>query len=179
MDKLQLAILTEWAEDAGLHGIKGRKRMQKVIYFLQQAGCPIDADYTLHHYGPYSRDVANVTDVMVAEGLLKEHGYSGIGGGQYDYKLEGHTRDMIHRIRESPSIQAFEAYRDRAIELLRESLWHLELGSTILYFYRSRRTAQDWDSALREACEYKRTDPQDPSSQTALALAKRFAPTAA
>ncbi|RMH12686.1 MAG: hypothetical protein D6695_05935 [Planctomycetota bacterium] len=178
MDKLQLALLTAWAQDAGLPGIQGRKRMQKVIYFLQQAGCPIDAEYTLHHYGPYSREVANVTDVMVAEGLLTEQS-GGSAGGQYNYTLGNQTREMLDQIGQSGSKTNFDSFREQAIELLREDLWHLELGSTILYFFRSRRRQSDWDYALREACEYKRADPSHDASKAALALAQRFASEAA
>jgi len=178
MDRLQLALLAKWAEDAGLPGIQGRKRLQKVVYFLKQAGCPIDVDYTLHHYGPYSREVANVTDVMVAEGLLVEEGG---GGSQYNYKLGEHTRPMIGPTRalRPETLHTFEAFQDKAVELLRENLWRLELGSTILYFYHSQPAAADWDAALREACKYKKADLAAPDTSAALSLAKRFAAPAA
>ncbi|MCA9277559.1 MAG: hypothetical protein R3B58_05540 [Phycisphaerales bacterium] len=175
MDKLQLALLTKWAEDANLGGIKGRKRMQKVIYFLKQAGCPIYADYTLHHYGPYSSEVANVTDVMVAEGLLNEQSGSGMGGGQYDYTLGSNTRGMIERIGDNESIISFKNFHKRAVELLNWELRELELGSTILYFYHSQHPNQSWDSAFDQACKYKRADSKNPISLAALKLAQRFA----
>lgn len=175
MDKLQLALLICWAEDADLLGIQGRKRMQKVIYFLQQCGCPIEADFTLHHYGPYSREVANITDVMVAEGLLVERGG---GGEQYDYRLGRHTREMIESVRSScgESVRTFENFRDQAIELLRQQIWPLELGSTILYFARTQPGNPDWNLALQEACKYKRADPAQEASQASVALARRFFP---
>lgn len=176
MDKLQLALLTSWAEEEGLRGIQGRKRMQKVIYFLQQVGCPIDADYTLHHYGPYSREVANVSDIMVAEGLLNEQGGN---GEQYAYTLGSQTKMMLDQIGQSENAESFQKFRPQAIELLRTDLWKLELGSTILYFYRSGRTKHNWESALREACTYKKADFLNPASQAALDLAKRFASGAA
>jgi len=172
MDKLQLALLTKWAEDEGLEGIQGRKRMQKVVYFLQQARCPIDAEYTLHHYGPYSRELANITDVMVAEGLLREQV---VGFGQYAYSLDPRTRAMLKRIGQSESTQKFQTFRDQAIELLKEDLWRLELGATILYFYRSPRPHADWDDALQRAWQYKKVDAKDPASEKALGLAQRFA----
>lgn len=59
MNRLQLATLLSWADD---QSIQGRKRLQKVVYFLQYAGCPLDCRYTLHHFGPYSRDVADACD---------------------------------------------------------------------------------------------------------------------
>lgn len=173
MDKLQLALLTQWAEDANLGGIQGRKRMQKVVYFLQQAGCPIDAEYTLHHYGPYSRDVANVTDVMVAEGLLEERIDE---GGQYGYKLNARTRPMIEltRARRASAIDELDRHRERAVKLLQEDPWTLELGSTIHFSYKRKR---DWDAALREACAFKHCDPTAPTSRRALDFAKECAVT--
>ncbi|MEM1166691.1 MAG: hypothetical protein AAGI30_10425 [Planctomycetota bacterium] len=174
MDKLQLALLTAWGEEERQGGIQGRKRMQKVIYFLQQAGCPVDAEYSLHHYGPYSREVANITDIMVAEGLLEEIG-GGNAGGQYTYTLSDRTRPMIQRIDRTQSVEEFEAFRDKAVELLEEDLWLLELGSTILYF-RSRGKQPNWSAALQKACEYKRSNPENPASRDALTLAQRFGP---
>lgn len=174
MNKLQLAMLTQWAQNADLPGLQGRKRMQKVAFFLQQVGCPIDAEFTLHHYGPYSRDVAYMTDIMVSEGLLEEEGG---GGSQYEYRLGSQTSAMIEsaRTHQGEQIQQFESYKDRAVELLKENIWILELGSTILYFFRSQKGNSDWNAALQEACGYKRTDPMTETSKSALALAQKFA----
>ena len=60
MNRYQLAKIVQWAGT-----LRSRKRMQKMIFLLQAAGCPLDADYDLHHYGPYSQDVARLTDEMV------------------------------------------------------------------------------------------------------------------
>lgn len=55
MTRYQLAKLVEWAGE-----LRSRKRLQKVVYLLQAAGAPIEAEFTLHHYGPYSFDVAQL-----------------------------------------------------------------------------------------------------------------------
>ena len=67
MNRYQLAKIVQWAGT-----LRSRKRMQKMIFLLKAAGCPLDADYDLHHYGPYSQDVARLTDEMVREKLLCE-----------------------------------------------------------------------------------------------------------
>ena len=67
MNRYQLAKIVDWAGT-----LETRKRMQKVVYLLQVAGCPLGADYTLHHYGPYSQEVARLTDEMVQTGILTE-----------------------------------------------------------------------------------------------------------
>lgn len=173
MDKLQLALLTQWAQESGLNGIQGRKRLQKVVYFLKQVGCPIEADFILHHFGPYSRDVAQATDLMVSEGLLDEHGGS---GGQYFYMLNTRTPSLIHQAlnQGDSAISHFLSFRDRAISLLKSELWRLELGSTILYFFR-RSEEQGWSAALREACRYKNVQADECDSREALELAQQFA----
>ena len=162
MNRLQMATLLSWADD---HSIQGRKRMQKVVYFLQYAGCPLDCQYTLHHFGPYSRDVAEVCDEMVAAGLIEEH--SG-PNSSYSYKLAHITRDYLADVEDDQ----MHHYEQLVKRLIKESLLSLELGSTILYFYAQ---SNDWEDALSNACGYKKKNPEDASSQTALGLAKQIA----
>ncbi len=161
MNRLQLATLLSWADD---QGIQGRKRLQKVVYFLQYAGCPLDCRYTLHHFGPYSRDVADACDEMVAAGLIEEHG-GPTAASPYSYKLAPTTRDHLVNTVDD----CLQQYQTLGTRLINENLWSLELGSTILFFYAH---ANDWEEALTKACEYKKKNPKDASSQNALSLAK-------
>lgn len=78
MTRYQLAKLVQWA--GTLHT---RKRLQKVIYMLQSVGCPLEAEFYLHHYGTYSEDVARVADEMVRLQMLKETSAPSLGGSQY------------------------------------------------------------------------------------------------
>src|SRR5438876_8802937 len=82
MTRYQLAKLVEWA---GI--LNSRKRLQKVVFLLQASGCPIEAEYFLHHYGPYSQEVARMSDEMVQVGLLEESSQPNPVGVQYAYKL--------------------------------------------------------------------------------------------
>ena len=61
------------------------------------------------------------------------------------------------------------AFKSLADELLRKSLWELELGSTILYFF--ERTAS-WEEAQHLACEFKK---KNASNEPALSAAKELA----
>ena len=90
MNRYQLAKIVEWA--GTLHS---RKRMQKVVYLLQVAGCPLESDYILHHYGPYSPDVARLTDEMARVNLLEELSESNPKGQQYSYRLGEGAKDRI------------------------------------------------------------------------------------
>jgi uncharacterized protein YwgA len=164
MNRLQLATLLSWAGDKGF---RGRKRLQKVVYFLQEAGCPLDCRYTLHHFGPYSRDVADRCDEMVAAGLIEEEGGPTSGGMEYAYALKPGARVALEQ---SPDevMRKFEAV---GTSLINESTWALELGSTILFFYRQ---TPNWDQALQGACEFKKVSASVEAGGRALALAKQF-----
>lgn len=163
MNRLQLATLLSWADEGGF---QGRKRLQKVAYFLQAAGCPLDCQFILHHYGPYSRDVADACDELVAAGLVSETGGPTSGDMQYTYSLRPEARTAL---KDSPD-EVMRKYRDFGTALIKENLWLLELGSTIRYFH---ERSKDWDQALAGACEFKKVQPDEESSRQALALAKR------
>lgn len=164
MKRLQLATLLDWAGESGL---QGRKRLQKVVYLLQQAGCPFDCQYVLHHYGPYSRDVADVCDDMVAADLVEEQRSPMSVGTQYTYCLPERTQQML---RSTPPSAALEPYKSLADKLIAEDVWQLELGATIAFFFEREKL---WDAALQKACEFKSVPTDTPASQDALKLAKR------
>jgi uncharacterized protein YwgA len=162
MNRLQLATLLSWADDKG---IQGRKRLQKVVFFLQDAGCPLDCRFTLLHFGPYSRDVADRCDEMVAAGLVEESGGPSNGEKQYAYTLKQKAREALGRINDA----RMQRFHDLGSRLIGEKLWTLELGSTILFFYRE---VKDWNHALNKACEFKKVGSDAQQSQSALALAR-------
>jgi uncharacterized protein YwgA len=164
MNRIQLATLLSWAGDAG---IQGRKRLQKVAFFLQQAGCPLNCQYTLHFFGPYSRDVADACDEMVVAGLIEEVGNRETGVMQYTYKLKPSTHQYLRQVADG----AMSQFEKIGKELIQENIWRLELGSTILFHY---RFSGDWKEAMRQACLFKKADASNPRSIEALELAKRF-----
>ena len=168
MNRIQLATLLSWA---GETGIQGRKRLQKVAFFLQQAGCPLDCEYTLHFFGPYSRDVADTCDEMVAAGLIEELGGRETGTMQYEYKLKPATREYLRQAADV-SIAKFE---EVGKQLIQENIWRLELGSTILFHY---RRSGDWNEAMNQACRFKKVDAASAKSVEALEFAKKFVPVA-
>jgi uncharacterized protein len=51
--------------------IVGKIRLQKVVYLLDQSGLSSGFSYEYHHYGPYSKDLAEqVEDDVVFDGLI-------------------------------------------------------------------------------------------------------------
>lgn len=163
MNRLQLATLLSWAGESGL---QGRKRLQKVVFFLQEAGCPLECQYQLHYFGPYSRDVADACDEMVAAGLVIETGGPQNGDMQYGYALKPEIHALLAKTPNAP-MQSFE---ELGKELINQSIWPLELGSTILFFYRQ---TNDWNQALAKGCEFKKVASDTPASKAAFELAQR------
>lgn len=168
MNRLQFATLLSWAGDEGL---QGRKRLQKVVFALQQIGCPLDSHFILHHYGPYSRDVADICDEMVAADLVEES--QQMGSAQYVYKLSQRTSVLLAKTNVDDRLKSF---KERAEDLLKEDLWTLELGSTILYYFGQNR---DWDDSMGMACDFKEKPKSDKRSQLALEFAQNLVTSAA
>lgn len=150
MNRYQMAKLVSWAGC-----VRSRKRLQKVVYLLQSAGCPIEADYFLHFYGPYSEDVARRTDEMVRQNQLSESQ----SGPQYDYQLGEGVAVRIAEVEKTESGKKWAAelaqFETFAKKLLGEGLKELEHASTIVYF---RRQGHAWDLAVQKATEFKKTE---------------------
>lgn len=100
--KLSEIILLVLGEADG--AIRGRTRMQKVLYFLCQR-LHKDADYSPHYYGPYSEQVAGAVDSLVARGLVEEKLEPTSTGGPfegkiYEYVLDDRGRELLASIEE-------------------------------------------------------------------------------
>ncbi len=165
MDKLALATLMSWGEE-----ISGRKRLQKVVFLLQRAGFPADAAFILHHYGPYSRDVSQTSDELVALGILNETAEPCRAGKVYKYKMTKKGRELLSRT-VSPRLQEIEKFHELVNRWQETSTWHLELGSTISYF---KQQSSDWDDAVNHAREFKKvSDSHSEDLKYALEIAQQ------
>lgn len=165
MTRYQVAKIVSWADN-----LQARKRLQKVVYLLQSAGCPLTAEFSLHHYGPYSEELARLTDEMVRQSLLVEQSSEHSQGKQYSYRLsDAAAKEIIDLEATEPGrtsaveIAHFEA---RAKDFLAADLRQLEYASTIVYF---RRQGEEWDAAVAKAAAFKRTG----AVSNALPLAKQ------
>ncbi|MBN1511379.1 MAG: hypothetical protein JXB13_05145 [Phycisphaerae bacterium] len=173
MDRCQLATLVDWAGT-----LRTRKRLQKVIYLLRAAGCPFDADYTLHHYGPYSSDVARLADAMVQAGLLCEEAEPNVAVGQsFSYRLSDRAQEQLARRRtacgavERPDVM--DRFEPLARQLLQEpDLQKLEYAATIAYF-RSLRPDEGWQAACEAAARFKNQSSESPAMRSAESLAQK------
>ena len=170
MTRYQLAKLISWA--GTLHS---RKKMQKVVFMLQAAGCPFDADYYLHHYGPYSEDVAHLTDEMVRKELLAEEEESAPSGTQYSYRLQESTKKEMLELEKTMEgkrlAKLLAPFEDKAKELLNTDFWLLEVASTIAFF---RQQGNTWAISVEKAGQFKSLTANSAFLSKAEGLAQKY-----
>lgn len=163
----------------GLAGtLPNRKRVQKVVHLLQAAGCPIEASYRLHHYGPYSDDVASLLNQLVQAGLLVEQELPARESGrQFRYRLSpSATRSLAEYEGSEPGAAAaaeFKPHLELLQKLLMTDLMPLEYASTIVF---NRQAGRDWDSAIAETCDFKHVGSDAPAMVEAEQLARSIIP---
>lgn len=166
MTPLQLAEMVNWAGT-----LETRKRLQKVIYLLKVYGWNVQADYTLHHFGPYSVEVARVTDQLVQADLLEEQTVLNGVGNQFSYRLTEKAKSQLQQLQSKPDVIQMAAFRDVAIELLGEDLRTLEIASTLAYFVKSGKT---WEEAIDSTAQFKKIPSNGATMNSAIELAKKF-----
>lgn len=169
MDRYQLAKIVNWAGT-----LETRKRMQKVVYLLQVAGCPLEVNYSLHHYGPYSQEVARLTDEMVQAGILSETATRNAVGQQFSYSLSDSARNNLAVFESSPTGRTQAAQLDDSLRdkrwLLEQDLKELEYAATIVFFCQQ---GHDWASAINKMCQFKGLTSGGQVVERASALARR------
>jgi uncharacterized protein YwgA len=169
MERYQLAKLVEWAGT-----LRTRKRMQKLVYLLQAAGCPLNARFVLHHFGPYSFEVAKLSDEMHAAELFEESEEDNYVGRAFNYGLSPKGRNWVREMEAGAAgkkrAKDISTWKERVDELLKLDVRVLEVAATILAF---KRESKDWDQALDKACRFKKLDPKDALAKTALELARK------
>jgi uncharacterized protein YwgA len=168
MTKYQLAKLVQC-----VGGLDTRKRVQKIVYLLQAAGCPFDADFFLHRYGPYSHDVARLTDQLVNEGVLTETASENAAGKQYSYQVSKRGQELLALLDTHKSCgrvkDAMAPFEKLARKLAKSDLRELEVASTIAFYYRIDKS---WETARRHACHFKNIRPDTTFATDAESLAK-------
>jgi uncharacterized protein YwgA len=170
MTRYQLAKLISWA--GTLHS---RKRMQKVVFMLKAAGFPTDAEYRLHHFGPYSDDVAHLADEMTQADLLDEHEDASGFSNSYDYRLSAKANAALVQFEATPrgesEAAALAAHHGLAMRLFEADLKDLEYAATLVYF---RKRGAPWPEAIDKTCEFKKLRKKSLAIRRAEALAREI-----
>jgi len=173
MDTYALTKLIASAEE-----VDSRKRLHKCVFLIQLSGLDMNAEYCLHYYGPFSRDVAETTDLLTQSGILEEESHPQQIGKRYSYRVTAKGKKMLSDYETTPkgktACQRVTAFAELLRSLTAEPLWTLELASTVAYYRFDK--GLDRPQARAKTAEFKRVDPKASVLTEAEGIADRFAP---
>ena len=95
------------------HTVVGRTRLQKTIMLLKRLGAPLDYDYMIHFYGPYSEGVQSDIGLLENLGLVSETAQNAQDGSTY-YVLR--ANDEAVALANSEEVKPFHKAIDRMSE---------------------------------------------------------------
>ncbi len=137
--------------------VDSRKRLQKCVYLLQLAGCELGAEYYLHLYGPYSRDVAEAIDYLASVEFIKEATRENdFWGIQYLYTITEKGREVLEKHEKKregkEAVAKLKPFLDIFKELVQQDLLVLELAATIAFF---KNKGFSWQEARDKTKSFK------------------------
>ena len=154
--------------------VDSRKRLQKSVYLLGLAGCPLQCDYLLHYYGPYSFELAGLIDQLSGAKIVEETpfpcGPSAVG---YRSAITEHGKDALSSFEATRTGQSLLAgiqpFIERFGELNSENVWVLELAATVAFYHED-----DWGEARRQTSLFRKVPQNNSNLREAVKLARRF-----
>ncbi len=127
--------------------LPGKKVIQKLVYFLKEAGLPVRFRFRWDKWGPYSQELADYVDDLAAEGLVKStptpvpFSHEGTSGVQYNYSLTSKGNETVPKL--TPSNEEVEKI-SRIFKLVKEVSWqNLELYASVHYLVKFYSTRSD------------------------------------
>jgi uncharacterized protein YwgA len=116
--------------------VRGRKKLQKMVYIAQTLGYPFGEPFQLHMYGPYSDTLTTRLREMQDWGFGHETEEPGPGGGPvYTYRPGARAAALVQEI--PPGL------RDLAVHLNEQDPTLLEGVATLLYLQGQGYSAQE------------------------------------
>lgn len=153
--------------------VRSRKQLQKSVYLLRVAGCPLKCDYILHYYGPYSFELAELTTRLKGAGVIEETRIDRGNGCQYSCKLSPAGETLLRNFEKTDegkkAYTAIEKFIGRFKDLNSKKLLLLELAATVAFLFQG-----DWEIAKKQTAAFKKISPSDSSLSQAADLAKEF-----
>lgn len=109
--------------------VTGRKKLQKMIYILQQCHVPFEEKYRFHIYGPYSEELTLRVEELCNLRFIDEVKEDKGSYYQYHYRIKPSGEEFLNQFSlDMPNIAG-------KVDLLNEkSSRFLELVATMLYF---------------------------------------------
>lgn len=116
----------------------GRTIIQKLCYFIKSKGVPIDYDFDMYHYGPYSQNLYYRMDDMTADSIVKdENAINILNSNVKSSKSKYIPGDNVEKLlsKYSDDLSKFTSAIDKVIDVFYEfDPTGLELLSTIHFF---------------------------------------------
>lgn len=145
--------------------VYGRTRLQKTVKLLQRLKAPMDYDYMIHFYGPYSEGVQSDIGLLESFGLVEEQQCMSQDGSPY-FVL--HASADAQKLAEQPEVKPFRS----AIETMSAAdAVVLELAATYDAF---REMGDDHKTALERLKRKKGTKCDGGRTTKALALLRKL-----
>ncbi|WP_203248407.1 YwgA family protein [Sporosarcina beigongshangi] len=109
--------------------VKGRKKIQKMIYIAKKMNFPFAEKYELHMYGPYSEELTLRIEELCAMGFLAEQCVDKGSYVQYSYTTTEEGTSFLETAKTPHETLAV------CVDMMNgKSSRFLELVSTLLYF---------------------------------------------
>jgi uncharacterized protein len=122
--------------------VEGRKKLQKIVYLLQEAGEDFGQVFSYHYYGVYSSGLAGDIAYMMESGVVTE---AQITDGVNVKFSVGLANDAISLV-----VPAVLQHTPLAEKLSSMTPRELEVLSTIVFLYRNGMRNDELVSRLRE-----------------------------
>lgn len=71
-DHALLAMVVQEAHDLPEVRNLGRTALQKIVYFLKALAVPMRYRFEIHHYGPYSEQIASDIELLIADEVIAD-----------------------------------------------------------------------------------------------------------
>jgi uncharacterized protein len=114
--------------------VEGRKKLQKIVHILREAGYPFPFRYGYHFHGPFSAELKGEIDSLVTDGLIDEiPGETLYDNRMYSYRLSKEAEEFCLGDDRHPEPQ----WASLARILNEKPAQELEAISTLIYLVRS------------------------------------------
>jgi uncharacterized protein YwgA len=116
-------------------GYVGRTAIQKLVYFLQVTGVPINYRFDIHHFGPFCENILHDMDLLMADDVVKDDSDT----SKYSNYAPGESAAVL--------LKKHEAFLEKHGGLIREVVKSLtpltpnflELIATLHYVFRQQK----------------------------------------
>lgn len=111
--------------------VLGRKKLQKIVFILQAEDYEFPQEFGYLHYGPYSVEVRQGLDLLVANDLISEEQELDGDYPPYEYRPSDRLGEFLSRFEDAPTEPP--SWSERAIELNKRSPKELESLATVVF----------------------------------------------